>query len=621
VGVDATPDWLKPLTPVVASGEVHVETTQPPVEPQPEIADSIPSIPPAENAGAPGEISVPIPVEPSSMESEPGSLPAGDGSAKAESFPDWLTGIGARADAAALTAKAMEQPIANQSVTEIPVPPPPAAQVLGASQTPSTSAGAQAFQPTGEVKPLNIGDDAFSWLESLAAKQGAKPEELLTNPNERSGEMPDWLRQPDVKAVDATEPLPQESTSAIPETLPLEPLSVGDAVPASKPAHTIDEDINVKTEKPASGPSPEATTQPADQTVNAEDDTMAWLEQMAANQGTKPEEPLAGPVTDSGMTPDWLQKMQEDQPAVRSAAEETIPATPEPAPAEEDVTITSWLSKMDVDDAVEKKTGGVQPEAAPAEPAGDLPDWLKGLEKPAASVETPKADTDLPDWLRNPVPAEADESATQTPVVVPTPEPELPAWADENVSVTGQAAPTTPEEWLPAETKADDISNVPTPAEVSPVAEIAPEADSNLAPVSASISTNEPEPEIETPPVAETIPPAESTPIPGPAPVHTPTLKQTGMLSHIPVQDKDAELLSSAQNVLDQNSLDEAMKKYSKLIKKGRLLDEVIHDLREAIYRYPVDVIVWQTMGDAYMRANRLQDALDSYTKAEELLR
>jgi cytochrome c-type biogenesis protein CcmH/NrfG len=26
-------------------------------------------------------------------------------------------------------------------------------------------------------------------------------------------------------------------------------------------------------------------------------------------------------------------------------------------------------------------------------------------------------------------------------------------------------------------------------------------------------------------------------------------------------------------------------------------------------------------MGDAYMRANRLQDALDSYTKAEELLR
>jgi cytochrome c-type biogenesis protein CcmH/NrfG len=73
--------------------------------------------------------------------------------------------------------------------------------------------------------------------------------------------------------------------------------------------------------------------------------------------------------------------------------------------------------------------------------------------------------------------------------------------------------------------------------------------------------------------------------------------------------------------LLQGNHLEEAMKEYAKLIKKGRLLEEVIHDLREAIYRFPVDIIVWQSLGDAYMRANRLQDALDAYTKAEELLR
>jgi cytochrome c-type biogenesis protein CcmH/NrfG len=39
------------------------------------------------------------------------------------------------------------------------------------------------------------------------------------------------------------------------------------------------------------------------------------------------------------------------------------------------------------------------------------------------------------------------------------------------------------------------------------------------------------------------------------------------------------------------------------------------------LYRFPVDVNIWQSLGDAYMRANRLQDALDAYTKAEELLR
>jgi cytochrome c-type biogenesis protein CcmH/NrfG len=32
-------------------------------------------------------------------------------------------------------------------------------------------------------------------------------------------------------------------------------------------------------------------------------------------------------------------------------------------------------------------------------------------------------------------------------------------------------------------------------------------------------------------------------------------------------------------------------------------------------------VDLWQTLGDAYVRKNKLQDALDSYTKAEELLR
>jgi len=93
------------------------------------------------------------------------------------------------------------------------------------------------------------------------------------------------------------------------------------------------------------------------------------------------------------------------------------------------------------------------------------------------------------------------------------------------------------------------------------------------------------------------------------------------MLSRVPAEEKDAEFLAAAQAALDANQLNEAMQAYVTLIKKNRLLDEVIHDLREAIYRFPVDIIVWQTLGDASMRANRLQDALDAYTKAEELLR
>jgi tetratricopeptide (TPR) repeat protein len=87
------------------------------------------------------------------------------------------------------------------------------------------------------------------------------------------------------------------------------------------------------------------------------------------------------------------------------------------------------------------------------------------------------------------------------------------------------------------------------------------------------------------------------------------------------LQDKDASFIRTARELLNKGSLDQAMASYAKLIKKGKLLEEVIEDLNEIVYRHPVDVIVWQTMGDAYMRSNRLQEALDSYTKAEELLR
>ena len=88
-------------------------------------------------------------------------------------------------------------------------------------------------------------------------------------------------------------------------------------------------------------------------------------------------------------------------------------------------------------------------------------------------------------------------------------------------------------------------------------------------------------------------------------------------MSEMPVDP----ILGQARDDLSQGNISGALNTYGKLIRKTRLLDEVIYDLRDALYRYPVDVSIWQALGDAYMRANRLQDALDSYTKAEELLR
>jgi tetratricopeptide (TPR) repeat protein len=102
-----------------------------------------------------------------------------------------------------------------------------------------------------------------------------------------------------------------------------------------------------------------------------------------------------------------------------------------------------------------------------------------------------------------------------------------------------------------------------------------------------------------------------------PAPVASPSRpaaprKTTGMLDPV---------LAQARSDFSRSNLSGALENYSRLIKKGRLLEDIIYDLREASYRFPVDVDIWQSLGDAYMRSNRLQDALDAYTKAEELLR
>jgi hypothetical protein len=35
---------------------------------------------------------------------------------------------------------------------------------------------------------------------------------------------------------------------------------------------------------------------------------------------------------------------------------------------------------------------------------------------------------------------------------------------------------------------------------------------------------------------------------------------------------------------------------YGRLIRKGRSLDEIIRDLRDALYRYPVEVPIWQAL-------------------------
>jgi tetratricopeptide (TPR) repeat protein len=746
------PEWLKSMAP-----QEIFETNFPPEQARQEPSSADTGDIPEWLKGL-GTVSA---AEPTPERSTPPAVPK-----DTNVFPDWLKEMDASASSlpqVAIPEEIPEKPVLNETPessqpAETPLEEEATSKPLGSN--PAWLDEDVPFQPTGESTPLKIEDDAMAWLESLAAKQGAKEEELLTKPGERSDEMPDWLRTANEQPVTSEPPQPGPTVG---DTLPLEPITppAGDfgtrepstsEVPSIEPAEAPVPPINFQTEPEATTegfPTPEdnsrseefqpenfapsetislaipeektsesinteedsdawlkgliadqnlmpdegqslgeasseattierpseepplpfnlgedtqarldelATGQvsqpeefqsppavspeeiPTDKSTEElprpfeiEDDSKAWLEGMAASENIQPEEiqpPIAvspveippekpaeeihsqvpaevdtdawldgppspglktsteelppGPVDQDESQPEWMHTPAQE-PVVQAQA--PVPEGPSATP-EEDITITSWLNKHDVEAALGKARS--TPQATPANESlkEDLPDWLKepkesaplekAPEQDSLRENAPKVEEELPEWLSQAVrPVDMKTGSVPAPSIPA--EEELPILVDETTPVPEPPAPTTPGEWVSAEEKP-----IPTPEK-------------------------------------------EPAPKPAPGPVEPPFQRQilggTGMLSRVPPEDKDAEFLSAAQTALDAKQIKESMQAYTKLIKKNRLLDEVIHDLREAIYRFPVDVSIWQTLGDAAMRANRLQDALDAYTKAEELLR
>jgi tetratricopeptide (TPR) repeat protein len=232
-------------------------------------------------------------------------------------------------------------------------------------------------------------------------------------------------------------------------------------------------------------------------------------------------------------------------------------------------------------------------EEAAKTPAEELPSWLGELDQEQEQVVTPTGmDADLPAWLR-------DETG-------------------EVVAEPTKIEPTRAADWQPVEAKQPEPELQPSEPEPEPIAAQAEVSPPEPVPVMAQAEVQTPQPEAAemVSIIEEKIAAVREPEVPAPPPPRERKLKGTGKLS-MPLDP----ILGLARSELSGSNLLGALENYARLIKKGRFLDEVIYDLRDALYRFPVDVNVWQSLGDAYMRANRLQDALDAYTKAEELLR
>jgi tetratricopeptide (TPR) repeat protein len=80
-------------------------------------------------------------------------------------------------------------------------------------------------------------------------------------------------------------------------------------------------------------------------------------------------------------------------------------------------------------------------------------------------------------------------------------------------------------------------------------------------------------------------------------------------------------ILIQARDALAQGQPSQAAQLFSGLIKQDYHLEEIVKDLQDALYSFPLDIEMWISLGDALNRTSDLQQALDAYTKAEELVR
>jgi len=569
-GGQDTPDWLKGL-----GGEAQT--------PQPSsLGEPVPS-----QADVPDWLSGPgnkpqAASQPSSMDETSAWLKNLDDDQSApvqpnspSDMPDWLSGLGGNEQSAPAQPTAssdlpdwlgrLDADQADKTQQDLFTPEPIKPATLSTPAASLDTLGASAKEQ----------DDAVSWLESLASKHGAKPEELVTDPNSRSDIAPDW--------VDQARNIAQSQPPA--PVVPQKPVASIDTLGAS---------------------------------AKEQDEAVSWLESLASKHGAKPEELVTDPNSRSDIAPDWV-----DQ--ARNIAQS------QPAPQDE---IGAWLREQDKGDAAQDlfapKPGEQKPATAGSVEDKETSDWLTSL----AAGSTPQPF----DWSSSSLgdskplwdelapapnaPAESMFEQPQEPMFKETPLKDTPASADLPDWLRG----FDNEPQKPATFTADKIPSWLAAEEETLNSEFQSEPEPEPEPISPSDwhPVEPPTHKIEVPP-AEPQGPTRTT-RPEPVSVQPKAARSTPKpavraRSAAATPKSEESVLGQAQGELSRGDIPSAMEYYTRLIKKGRFLDDAIRDLRDALYRYPVEVGIWQALGDAYMRSNRLQEALDAYTKAEELLR
>jgi tetratricopeptide (TPR) repeat protein len=521
-------------------------------------------------------------------------------------------------------------------------------------------------------------DNTPDWLQDLGVPQGqtenfqkSQPEEpvpdWLTNlesikPAESPGEqtttyssdaqLPDWLQSVE-KAKEETESplqieepadldqlanhLPQEIDSMRPDSSDSEKRAQTGQLPDWLLGMEPQEKQTAQSDN-----SEEGLTIPVDQTGD-QDNALAWLEALAEKQGAEESTLITPPDQRTITPPDWIKEMAE------TPSSEIPPDITEIFESKKTEVVEQELNLETPEILTGDETEKIQPEEM-------IPEWIQNLE--SAPPETAaisdsidlfaQEEENLPDWLtgkqteEKPLPSPVDEvhieeENDQITETINTPEDltaweslkeevNLPDWltqpiTEENQPVVESENPL-PEDEIASEIKIpqEKISSWEPVSELAletPSTEIKSEtpATNKLPTVDDELITNllqEQEPAFEEAGIEES---GEET-----EPTMQELTETQPPLQPTTVVERYQLILEQANHALANNDLNAALDYFSKLIKSGQHIEKIIEELSKQADKHPDDILLWQTIGDAFARANKLQDALNAYTKAEELI-
>jgi tetratricopeptide (TPR) repeat protein len=492
-----------------------------------------------------------------------------------EGIPEWLSS----ADETKPVEAEGVQPVAPEPALEAPQWPfgneteAPFEGVLEAAAEP------EAFAPTPEPEP--VGETGFETAQWLREFEAGEAETGYVPPGEAGAPLP----QPPPISEEVPAVAGVEGPAAAGEEVVL--LLPGDEALRALEAE-LEQSIPEWLRRPgepmaaleAEEPSPEAPPAPAFEAAPHAPAFEAPMPEPAAPpapvfEAARPEPPLevAAPAPEPIVAPTPI--FEAAPPAPEILAEPVVAMPPAAPPSPPPPTLAP---EREAPAPVE-----VPPFEVEALPRAHFPP--AGVVLPTPPVIAPAAEAAAvvpPIPTEAVIPPPAAEVAPPAPVVTPVRPPEAPAPEPSFIAPPRPAV----EAPIPAP--------VPTPPAERPMIVSAPPTPAAAWPAAVA-------------------PAPQAVPMPEAAPVAAPRVAPPK-----PVPPSPAEVLEAARGAMTAGDIQTALGRYAKLIRKKRELDTVIEDLRSALERGSALPEVWQALGDAYMKADRLPEAIEAYRRGLE---